>query len=156
VTRATSAPLVSDARHGGVATGAGRLTPRARRVLAILTGRETPLTAHQLYLELREAGERIGRTTVYRALHALGDAGLVHEFRSDGDETSYRACTPGPHDHLVCTGCGRIQELHLAGLDDSLTAVREEGFLVAGRRVEVHGLCPRCTAARPATAQLGP
>jgi Fe2+ or Zn2+ uptake regulation protein len=153
VTRATSAHLLPDT----AAAGAGRLTPRARRVLAALTGREAPLTANQLYIELRDAGERIGRTTVYRALHLLADAGLVHDFRGDGDEASYRACSLAPHDHLVCTGCGRVQELHLAGLDDSLTAVREEGFLVAGRRLEVHGLCRRCTAARPSTtAYLAP
>jgi Fur family ferric uptake transcriptional regulator len=149
VTRASPAHVVP------AATGRGQLTPRARRVLATLTGREAPLTAHQIYVELRAAGERIGRTTVYRALHVLADAGLVHEFRGAGDETSYRACSLAPHDHLVCTGCGRVQELQLTGLDDSLTAVREAGFRVAGHRVEVHGLCPRCYGS-PAAARLAP
>lgn len=134
-----------------------RLTPRARRVLAALTGRDTPLTAHQLYVELREAGDRIGRTTVYRALHALTDAGLVHEFRGPGagstDEARYRACSRVPHEHLVCAGCGTVRELHLTGLDGALAALREHGFLIADCHVEVHGLCPHCastTTPRPA------
>jgi Fe2+ or Zn2+ uptake regulation protein len=83
---------------------------------------------------------------VYRALHALTGAGLVHEFRH-AEETAYRACTPPPHDHLVCAGCGRVQERHLTGLEASLADLHREGFVVAGRRVEIYGLCPRC--ARP-------
>ena len=123
-----------------------RLTPRTRRVLAALTGRETPLTAHELYVELRAAGECIGRTTVYRALHALTGAGLAHEFRGGaGEEAGYRACSLEPHDHLVCTGCGRVQEHHLAGLEPALAAVHEDGFLIARCHIEVHGLCARCT-----------
>jgi Fur family ferric uptake transcriptional regulator len=115
-----------------------------RRVLALLEGREIPVTAQQLYAELRDAGDHTGRTTVYRALHALADAGLVHEFRGT-DEIGYRACTPAPHDHLVCAGCGRVQERHLTGLDESLADLKREGFLVASCRIEVYGLCPRCT-----------
>ena len=150
VTRVTPAPLVVE----GTSPAPGRLTPRGRRVLAVLAGCDTPLTAHQIYGELRAAGVRIGRTTVYRALHLLVDAGRVHEFRSHSDEAGYRACSADPHDHLVCTRCGRVRELHLAGLDDSLAALRDEGFLVAGCRIEVNGLCSRCTsldATPPAT-----
>ena len=128
-----------------------RLTPRVRRVLDRLAGREVPLTAHQLYAELRADGDRIGRTTIYRALHVLTEAGVVHEFRGGpGDEARYRACSPTPHDHLVCAACGRVTEVHISGLTNTLADLRRDGYLVASYHVELRGLCPRCS--RPTTS----
>lgn len=119
------------------------MTRNARGVLALLRDREEPATAQQLHAELRAGEERTGLSTVYRALHALAEAGLVHEFRR-AEDTAYRACAPDPHDHLVCAGCGRVQERHLAGLDHTLAELQREGFLIASCRIEVYGLCPRC------------
>jgi Fur family transcriptional regulator, ferric uptake regulator len=120
-----------------------RMTARSRRVLAYLAGREAPLTAQQLYAELHAAGERISQTTVYRALHKLADAGLVHRFPRAA-ESAYRACAPDPHDHFLCAGCGLVQEHRLAGLADSLAQLQREGIQVTSYQIEVHGFCSRC------------
>lgn len=119
------------------------LPPRARSVLDALRGRERPATALDLRDLLRVRGDRTGLTTIYRAVHALTDAGLLHAFRVN-TETAYRACSPGPHDHLLCVRCGRVQEHTVleAGALAGVTAMR--GFLVSGRRVELYGTCQRC------------
>lgn len=80
-----------------------------RHVLAALAGRETPVTAQELFIELRDNGHSLGLATVYRALHVLRDDGRLHEFHVE-DGIAFRACAPEPHHHLVCLQCGRVQE----------------------------------------------
>src|SRR4051812_5915969 len=84
-------------------------TRQRRRLLELLIGRERPATAQQLHAELSGAGTRIGLTTVYRAVHVLAGAGLLHIFDSGG-ETAYRLCGPGGPHHLVCRVCGLVTE----------------------------------------------
>ena len=122
---------------------ARRLTRNARAVLEVLRGRDRPVPAQDLHIELRARGDRIGLTTVYRNLHALAEAGHVHQFRT-GDQTSYLACAPEPHEHLICRTCGRIQQRHLDGLDSWLAKIEQTGFLIADRRIELYGRCDRC------------
>jgi Fur family ferric uptake transcriptional regulator len=136
------APPVREVRCAAVETAA-RVTPRGRRVLGALAGRETPLTAQQLHAHLRDAGVRMGLTTVYRALRALTGAGLVHEFRG-GEEATYRACSPSQHTHLICAHCGRVQEHRPTGLTDTLEEIRRTGFHITSSRIEIYGLCGQC------------
>jgi Fe2+ or Zn2+ uptake regulation protein len=125
------------------------MTPRVQRVLALLTGRDRPTTAQDVHAELRAHGERTGLSTVYRALHVLCASGLLHEFQLE-DGVAYRACTAEAHDHLICRGCGRIQEQRAAGLADWLAELARAGFRIEDCRLEVYGFCDRC--ARPGGA----
>ncbi len=118
------------------------MTRNTQLVLDTLTGRERPTTAYDLYDELRRGARRVGITTVYRALNALLEAGVVHEFRI-GDQSGYRVCPPEPHEHLICRVCGRVQPHDLDGGHwDTVAATA--GFMVADQRVELYGVCDRC------------
>jgi len=85
----------------------GRLTRNAQALLTMLTGRERPATAYDLYDELRSGGHNTGLTTIYRGLHSLAESGAVHEFRI-GDQSAYLVCPAEPHEHLICRVCGRV------------------------------------------------
>lgn len=137
----TSGP--SGQARGHEAAPPRRLTPGARRVLGALSEQQAPVTAQQLHAQLRSRGSRIGLTTVYRALRALADSGLVHEFRLH-EETSFRACSRTEHIHLICARCGGVQEHGITELEDALVHVQEEGFRIFSSRIEIHGLCGQC------------
>jgi Fur family ferric uptake transcriptional regulator len=121
----------------------GRLSRNAQVVLAMLTGRERPATAHDLHDELRSAGKNTGLTTIYLALHALAEAGAVHEFRT-GDQSAYLVCPADPHEHLICRVCGRVQQQHLDPENCWQAAAAAVGFETVEQRVEFYGVCDRC------------
>jgi Fur family ferric uptake transcriptional regulator len=59
------------------------------------------------------------QATVYRALPLLVEAGLVQPaLVADGDRQLYEAAFEREHhDHLVCTGCGRVIEYRSEALE---------------------------------------
>ncbi|MBX7097547.1 MAG: transcriptional repressor [Myxococcaceae bacterium] len=139
---ATVDVLRSTIRGAGLRSTAPRLA-----VLKRLMGAGTPVSHSELYDEL--AREGMDRTTVYRNLVDLTDAGLVE--RTDlGDHVwrfELKRLGEGPkvdsHAHFTCTDCGTV-----ACLDDVEVKVRagRAPRAVARRKVEVQlrGLCDDC------------
>lgn len=103
-------------------------------------------SAQQLYVELREAGDAVGLTTVYRTLQALAEAGEVDVLRSADGESLYRQCRTGEHHHhLVCRRCGRSVEVDGPEVEAWADRVaRRHGFRDVSHTVEVFGTCRTC------------
>jgi Fur family transcriptional regulator, ferric uptake regulator len=103
-------------------------------------------SAQEIHASLREAGHRIGLTTVYRALQSLAEADEVDVLRTDDGEATYRACSAGHHHHLVCRGCGRTVEVEGRAVETWAERVaKEHGFAEVEHTVEVFGRCRRCS-----------
>ena len=120
---------------------------RQRSAVAAALGTEHAFrSAQELYEAMREAGERVGLTTVYRTLQAMVDAGELDVLRRADGESVYRRCVSDDHHHhLVCRACGTTVEL--AGDEvESWTAkvARRRGFSDVSHTVEVFGLCRSC------------
>src|SRR5688500_15315377 len=50
----------------------------------------------------------VGRTTVYRTLTLLQDAGLARELEREGQSVFERDYKRQHHDHFICRSCGEI------------------------------------------------
>jgi Fur family transcriptional regulator, ferric uptake regulator len=121
-------------------------------VLTALRGRERPVTARDVYdalatlantTSLRETPP--GVTTIYRALTALAERGLLHRFPQGRAVTAYRLCPPSQHHHLVCRNCGRVQEQPPGPVPEWIATVASaEGFAIEDYHAELVGLCVRC------------
>ncbi|RKN22083.1 transcriptional repressor [Micromonospora musae] len=119
-------------------------TAQRRAVLALLLGRSRPITAQAVHAELNRTDRHIGLTTVYRALHSLADAGLLHTFELHG-QRAYRHCGVAPHQHLICDGCDAVLE---CPPDLVATWLRElhhhTGFIPHADRLDLRGTCATC------------
>ena len=64
---------------------------------------------------------------------------------SSGGAALYTRCRTGEHHHhLVCTGCGRVEETECQ-LDDMVgRALTTSGFVVTGHELNMFGLCSDC------------
>ncbi len=105
-----------------------------------------------LKLAQKQRGD-IGRTTVYRTLKLLQDAGLARELALDGESRFEREYNREHHDHFICNSCGGIFEF----ISDEIERMQEQaaariGFTIAGHRHQIYGVCRKCTAARPRKA----
>ena len=124
---------------------ARRQTRQRTAVLALLDELDGFRTAQDLHALLRERGDAVGLATVYRALQALVDDGLVDVLRSEVGEAAYRRCSPVHHHHLVCRECGRTVEVADAPVERWATRIAaEHGFADVHHQVEVFGTCADC------------
>jgi Fur family ferric uptake transcriptional regulator len=111
--------------------------------------------ADELAAELRGAGRRVSRSTVYRTLRLLVEAGLLRELRLT-NRTVYEHDYGYPsHDHLHCSECNTIIEFRNDEVRKLSEAVsREHGFRPVGHRFIITGLCPACSRARSPRRRL--
>jgi Fur family transcriptional regulator, ferric uptake regulator len=94
----------------------------------------------------------VGRTTVYRTLKLLQDAGLARELELEGQSVFERDYKRQHHDHFICRSCGEIFEFsnpQIEQLQEDIAA--EIGFTIEGHRHQIYGTCRDC-AARPSRA----
>jgi Fur family ferric uptake transcriptional regulator len=124
---------------------ATRSTRQRTAVATLMAELEDFRSAQQVHDLLKERGERIGLTTVYRALQLLASTGAVDVLRTPDGEVSYRRCSSGHHHHLVCRGCGRTVEFDLPTVERSADRVaRDNGFIEVSHTLEIFGTCSAC------------
>jgi Fur family ferric uptake transcriptional regulator len=93
----------------------------------------------------------VGRTTVYRTLKLLREAGLASELQVGGETRFERDYKREHHDHLICEECGEIIEFSSPEIERLQEEIaRKLGFVIKGHRHQIYGLCqrPSC-ASRP-------
>ena len=102
-----------------------------------------------LVQRVRAADARVSVATVYRTMKLLAECGLAVPRRFDDGQTRYEpASDRAHHDHLICTGCGRIVEFENEKIEDlQVRVARSHGFEVESHKLELYGRCERCRAA---------
>jgi Fur family transcriptional regulator, ferric uptake regulator len=123
-----------------------RSTRQRAAVSALLDRLDDFRSAQEIHEQLRQAGEGIGLTTVYRTLQGLAEAGEVDVLRTDSGESVYRRCaTAEHHHHLVCRRCGTAVEIAGPAVESWAQRVAEtHGFSDLSHTVEIFGLCRDC------------
>jgi len=135
------------ARDGtGQARVAARHTRQRAAVSALLAQTDGFHSAQELHAMLRQRGERVGLSTVYRTLQGLAEAGEVDVMRPADGETRYRRCAAvHHHHHLVCRSCGRTVEVEGPAVEAWAERVAAaHGFTDVRHTLEIFGTCPDC------------
>lgn len=122
------------------------LTPLRRRVLELVWADHQAVKAYDLMNMLGTGGKPAKPPTVYRALDFLIEHGLVHKVES---LNAYVGCPhpSSPHQglFLICTECGRVDELSDRGIRSAIDAnARTAEFAVQSLTLEVRGRCAFC------------
>jgi Fur family ferric uptake transcriptional regulator len=132
-----------------------KLTAPRRTLVAHIFDSHKHFDADELVADLHAAGRRVSRSTVYRTLRLLVEAGLLRELRLT-NRTVYEHDYGYPsHDHLHCTECNTVVEFR----NDAVRQLRESvslehGFRPVGHRFIITGLCPACSRARSPRRRL--
>lgn len=136
---------MSQARTRPSGRGPARSTRQRSAVRAALEGNEGFVSAQELHHQMRQTGDAVGLTTVYRQLHLLAEQGEADVVTS-GDGSLYRLCRADEHHHhLICRRCGRTVEID--GLDVERWAHdvgRAHGFTDLDHTLELFGTCAPC------------
>ena len=123
-----------------------RTTRQRSAVIAALGDSDQFRSAQDLHLMLRQRGEDVGLSTVYRTLQGLAEIGEVDAFLRPDGETLYRRCASGHHHHLVCRVCGATVEVNGPAVERWADGVAAEyGYTDVSHTVEIVGVCPTCS-----------
>jgi Fur family ferric uptake transcriptional regulator len=123
-----------------------KLTDPRRVLVRHIYSTHKHFDADELVRDLHDAGRAISRSTVYRTLRLLVEAGLLRELRLT-NRTAYEHDYGYPnHDHLHCTMCNKVVEFR----NDEILKLRDEvsrnhGFRPTGHRFLIEGVCSACT-----------
>lgn len=122
-----------------------RMTSQRRVVAQVLDGDHVHLTADEVHTLAARLLPEISRATVYNTLGELVSLGEVMEVSVAGRAMRYDPNAHHAHQHLVCSDCGVIRDVHPTGDPlDGLPAAERFGFTVSGAEVTYRGLCPSC------------
>lgn len=139
-------PLLSALDHAGY-----RVTAPRRAVTELIADRSGHFTAADLVADARARRLGIGRATIFRALDLFEDLGVVERLDLPTGEHAYVPCEPVHHHHVICTRCGRTDDVDDAGIQAVTTEIgRRTGFQIDTHRLELFGLCPACARASDA------
>jgi Fur family ferric uptake transcriptional regulator len=95
----------------------------------------------------------IGRTTVYRTLKLLQQAGLASQLDVQGQARFEHEYNREHHDHFICNSCGEIIEFSSPEIERAQDQIAAGlGFVIQGHRHQIYGLCRRCAARVPQEA----
>jgi Fur family ferric uptake transcriptional regulator len=121
-----------------------RRTRSQEKILLALKGVNQPISAQNLYIEMRQDGLTMGLATVYRALDALKLEGAVQMRTLPSGEALYSLPQEDRH-HLTCLQCGNtiaINECPVHDLEQQLHQAHR--FKIFYHTLEFFGLCPQC------------
>jgi Fur family ferric uptake transcriptional regulator len=102
-----------------------------------------------LVARVRALDARVSVATVYRTMKLLAECGIAVPRRFDDGQTRYEpASGRAHHDHLICTGCGRIVEFENEKIEElQIRVAHGQGFEVDSHKLELYGRCDRCRRA---------
>jgi len=127
-----------------------RYTANRRAIIDALAAQTSPVTLP----ELLTARPGLSQSSTYRNLAMLEEAAVVRRIVSGGEHAHYELAEDltEHHHHLVCTGCGAIEDVVLEpGLERRLDAAfaraaTDRGFETDGHAIDIYGRCASCAA----------
>ena len=157
--------LSPDTRHKRIQalrhrlSGSGhRITPQRLCILEALIDMNRHPTAEEIYGHVRRVSPTTSLATVYKTINTLKALGEVQELEFGDGRSHYDGVDPIPHPHVICTQCGRIEDVYLPEVSAlSTQATRASGYAIAVQRLDFYGICAACQAGKHSvSAQLMP
>ena len=121
-----------------------RVTPQRAAVYANLLARTDHPTVEEILSELNCDLPVSSKATVYSALTALREVGLVREVLLEEGVTRYDANVQ-PHHHFRCRVCGAIEDIAWEAFNSPSLKQLRPGLQAETYEVTIHGVCDRCT-----------
>ncbi len=122
-----------------------RITHQRLAVIRVLAASDDHPSAEQIFEKVRARFPTTSLATVYKTIALLKDVGEVLELGFPDGSNRYDGNKPYPHPHIVCSGCGKIVDPEVVGLDElENQIVRKTGFKILHHRLDFFGLCEEC------------
>ncbi len=124
-----------------------RTTPERKIILDVAFNRHDHFTAIDLYNNVKEISDKIGRATVFRTLDLMVSCNLVKRIQVNKSHVIYEHIFGhAKHDHMVCDNCGKYIEFIHPDIDSSINSeAKRLNFTVRDYKTLVFGMCEICS-----------
>lgn len=103
------------------------------------------MSVEDIYAEVTKVHPSLSLATIYKNIILMQENGILVEVPIAGKKSKYELAKTD-HMHLICTGCGEVEDMHCMESTDrifrELTA--QEHFKLDRRQVNLYGLCEAC------------
>ncbi|MFJ6679923.1 Fur family transcriptional regulator [Microbacterium sp. NPDC091382] len=135
------------ADHAVALRDAGLRVTESRLAVFAALAAHPHASADAVFAEVVGALPKASRQSVYNALNDFADAAIVRRIEPAGQPMLFELRVDDNHHHLVCTSCGRVQDVDCAvGAAPCLHPSDDHGFRIASAEVTYWGLCGPCAA----------
>ncbi|WP_298868954.1 Fur family transcriptional regulator [uncultured Gimesia sp.] len=132
-----------------LATKGKRLTQEREFIVTEVFSNHEHFDADQLVFRMaqQKTGRKVSRSTVYRTLTQLEEAGLLRKVARTNDKDVYEHDYGYPqHDHFICKSCSELFEFQNDDIAEILERLAEKiNFRMNEHRLEVYGVCEDCS-----------
>lgn len=121
-------------------------TKHRNAILEVIENSNQPISAEQIFLELKEKKNTINLSSVYRTLEVLVSRDIVIKTNITGDNRATYELNRLEHKHhLICSGCKKMFSIDGCPVEEYEKQLREKtGFDITGHKLEIYGFCKEC------------
>lgn len=121
-----------------------KLTLQRRLIVEIIHDAHSHLTGENIINYVQSKMPGVNKSTIYRNLDILEQAGCVFKSESD-NHFIYHHAEEGHHHHLVCRRCGKTVECSENLFNKVEQSLAEKyGFRANFKHIVMSGLCDTC------------
>lgn len=121
-----------------------KATPSRLAILNVFKRVKRPLSAKGVIDALPRNTDP---ATVYRTINALKEKNIIKQIDLRHNHAHYELVSLEEHHHLVCTKCGRIEDVHRCWIDEMQpTILRSSKHFaeIKQHALEFYGVCKSC------------
>lgn len=111
----------------------------------VLSQKDSHLTAHEVYIRIRDRLPAVNPSTVYRALDRLAAAGKISVSDMGTGAAVYETVADGMHHHLVCQKCQRVTTIGHEEVKQFFSSIEHaHGYHILTNHLVLFGICLDC------------
>lgn len=117
------------------------MTNLNQSILEMVRNSEGHLTAEEAFLLAKKKKIDVSMASIYRILGKLADDGLIRRFSVSGGADVFDK-TLDEHEHLICSKCGKVKDIHIKDLKKKL--IKEVGVEISDYELSINYICDDC------------
>ncbi len=120
-----------------------KATPAILSIISLLQQAKKPLTAQEVIEKLKPKRDKV---TIYRILEKLKEKGIIRHVDFQHGHAHYEL-NNDDHHHIICTVCGKVEELETCSLQDVMKHVVKKSAVfkrLTSHSMEFFGVCRVC------------
>ena len=119
-----------------------RATKQRDAILKVFHDADRPLKPEEVWNLAMKKVARMGLTTVYRAIKACVEQGILTSVSVPGEPPRYELSGKKHHHHFLCRACDGMYEVNRC--IGKIESSAPPGFLVEDHHITLYGVCKEC------------